>query len=97
MGGTKEPGLIHAVNGSLFRGADPGAIAWTRLPPKIVTVQSLLYASLTTSLFAAFLAMLGKQWVNQYLRNHGDSAATGSESWMDCRSGTSTSPSRVCR
>jgi len=67
--------LIHAVNNSLFPDADPGAIAWTGPPPEIITVQSLLYASLTTSLFAAFLAMLGKQWVNRYLRNRGGSAA----------------------
>ena len=67
--------LIHAVNSSLFPNADPGAIAWTGPPPEIVTVQSLLYASLATSLFAAFLAMLGKQWVNRYLRNRGGSAA----------------------
>jgi len=67
--------LIHAVNNTLFPDASPGAIAWTGPPPQIVTVQSLLYASLTTSLFAAFLAMLGKQWVNRYIRNRGGSAA----------------------
>ena len=67
--------LINAVNSSLFPNADPGVITWTGPPPEIITVQSLLYASLTTSLFAAFLAMLGKQWVNRYLRNHGGSAA----------------------
>ena len=67
--------LIHAVNGSLFPNADPSAITWTGPPPGIVTVQSLLYASLATSLFASFIAMLGKQWVNRYLRNRGGSAA----------------------
>ena len=67
--------LIHAVNGSLFPDADPAAITWTGPPPEIITVQSLLYASLATSLFVAFLAMLGKQWVNRYLRNRGGSAA----------------------
>jgi hypothetical protein len=67
--------LIHAMNNSLLPNVDPGSIAWTGPPPEIVTVQSLLYASLATSLFAAFLAMLGKQWVNRYLRNHGGSAA----------------------
>ena len=36
-------------------------------------------ASLETSLFAAFLAMLGEQWVNCYLRDHGGSAAD--KSW----------------
>jgi len=63
------------MNNTLFPDADPNATTWTGPPPEIVTVQSLLYASLATSLFAAFLAMLGKQWVNRYLRNHGGSAA----------------------
>jgi len=67
--------LINAVNNSLFPDADPDSVTWTGPPPNIVTVQSLLYASLATSLFAAFLAMLGKQWVNRYLRNRGGSAA----------------------
>ena len=67
--------LIHAVNASLFLDADPDAIAWTGPPPGIVTVQALLYASLVTSLFAAFVAVLGKQWVNRYIRNRGGSAA----------------------
>ena len=62
------------MNNSLFPDVDPdSAIAWTGPPSEIVTVQSLLYASLVTSLFAALLAMLGKQWVNRYLRNHGGS------------------------
>jgi len=79
------------MNNSLFPDADPSAITWTGPPPEIVTVQCLLYASLATSLFAAFLAMLGKQWVNRYLRNHGGSAGDksrdrqrkldGSEKW----------------
>jgi len=55
--------------------ANSGSVTWTGPPPEIVTVQSLLYASLATSLFAPFLAMLGKQWVNRYLRNRGGSAA----------------------
>jgi len=67
--------LIHAVNDSLYTDADPDSVAWTGPPPEIVTAQSLLYASLATSLFAAFLAMLGKQWVTWYLRNRGGSAA----------------------
>lgn len=32
----------------------------------MVQVQAILFASLTSSLFAAFLAMLGKQWLNRY-------------------------------
>ena len=53
--------LIHAVNASLFPDADPSSITWTGPPAEVVTVQSLLYAGLATSLFAAFLTMLGKQ------------------------------------
>jgi len=67
--------LIHTMNNSLFPDVDPSSVAWTGPPPEIITVQSLLYASLATSLFAAFLAMLGKHWVSRYLRNHGGSAA----------------------
>ena len=32
----------------------------------MVQVQAILFASLATSLFSAFLAMLGKQWLNRY-------------------------------
>jgi len=32
-----------------------------------------MYASLMISLLAAFVAMLGKQWLNRYLRNSGGS------------------------
>jgi len=79
------------MNNSLFPDADPSTITWAGPPPETVTVQCLLYASLAMSLFAAFLAMLGKQWVNRYLRNHGGSAGDksrdrqrkldGSEKW----------------
>ena len=67
--------LIHTMNNSLFPNVDPSSVSWVGPPPEIVTVQSLLYASLAISLFAAFLAMLGKQWVTRYLRNRGSSAA----------------------
>ena len=67
--------LVHTMNNSLFPNANPDSVIWTGPPPETVTIQSLLYASLATSLFAAFLAMLGKQWVNRYLRNHRGSAA----------------------
>ena len=67
--------LIHAVNGSLFPNADPNPIVWNGPPSGIITVQSLLYTSLATSLFTSLLAMLGKQWVNRYLKSRGGSAA----------------------
>ncbi|KAF9781602.1 hypothetical protein BJ322DRAFT_232648 [Thelephora terrestris] len=67
--------LIHNMNNTLFPDADPSSTIWTGPPPEIVKVQSLLYSSLATSLFAAFIAMLGKQWVNRYIRKQGGSAA----------------------
>ena len=36
-------------------------------------MTALMYASLVISLLAAFVAMLGKQWLNRYLRNAGGS------------------------
>ena len=68
--------LIHAVNASLFPDADPSSITWTGPPAEIVTIQSLLYAILETSLPAAVLAMLGKQWANRYIRK-----LNGLEKW----------------
>ena len=38
-----------------------------------MTASCLMYASLLISLLAAFIAMLGKQWLNRYLRNSGGS------------------------
>ena len=51
--------LIHAMNNSLFPNTNPNPVAWTGPPSGIVTVQSLLYASLAASLFAAFLQCSG--------------------------------------
>ena len=42
-------------------------------PSDIVAATGLMYASLLISLLAAFFAMLGKQWLNRYLRNAGGS------------------------
>ena len=42
-------------------------------PGEIVTASGLMYASPLISLLAAFVAMLGKQWLNRYLRNTGGS------------------------
>jgi hypothetical protein len=39
---------------------------WTGPPSAIVQVQSILYSSMAATLFSAFLAMLGKQWLNRY-------------------------------
>ena len=50
--------------------------AWNGPPAEIVTTIILLYASLLISLLAAFVGMLGKQWVNRYLRHTGGSMVT---------------------
>ena len=39
---------------------------WSGPDPAIVHVQSTLYSSLAASLLSAFIAMLGKQWLNRY-------------------------------
>ena len=58
--------LIYKTDNTTFGNNIPTLPQWTGPPPIMVQVQSLLYASLVTSLFAAFLAMLGKQWLNRY-------------------------------
>ena len=58
--------LIHKVDNTTFGDNVPTVPQWTGPPRKIVHVQAILFASLAASLFAAFLAMLGKQWLNQY-------------------------------
>ena len=52
--------LIYKIDNTTFGNNVPG-------PPRvIVQVQAILFASLVTSLLSAFLAMLGKQWLNRY-------------------------------
>jgi hypothetical protein len=41
---------------------------WTGPDPKLAHVQAILYSSLAASLLAAFVAMLGKQWLNRYFQ-----------------------------
>ncbi|KAJ7484170.1 hypothetical protein FB451DRAFT_1027999, partial [Mycena latifolia] len=60
--------LIHTVNASIF--SDPDNIlilGSSSTPPALVVVaQSLLYVSLSCTLLAALLAVLGKQWLMYY-------------------------------
>jgi hypothetical protein len=70
--------LLRAILLTLNHTAIPGGTA--TVPPiqedppsEIITVTGLMYASLLISLLAAFVAMLGKQWLNRYLRNAGGS------------------------
>ena len=58
--------LLNATTGTLP--ADPVASVprWSGPKPVIVQVQCILYATLSATLLASFLAMLGKQWLNRY-------------------------------
>ena len=47
-------------------GSDAAFPQWTGPDPAIVHVQAILYSSLAASLLAAFIAMLGKQWLNRF-------------------------------
>ena len=58
--------LIYKIDNTTFSGAAPALPQWTGPPQTTVRVQCLLYASLSASLLSAFLAMLGKQWLNRY-------------------------------
>jgi hypothetical protein len=66
--------ILLSLNRSVAPNEDPAAPpAWNGPPTEIITTSDLLYASLLMSLLAAFVAMLGKQWVNRYLRHAGGS------------------------
>jgi hypothetical protein len=58
--------LIYKIDNTTFGGNVPTVPQWTGPPRAIVDVQAILFASLAVSLFSAFLAMLGKQWLNRY-------------------------------
>ena len=58
--------LIYKMDNTTFGGDVPAAPQWTGPPRMIIHVQAILFASLAASLFSAFLAMLGKQWLNRY-------------------------------
>ena len=58
--------MVYTQNNTAFGGQVPTVPQpWTGPPPSIVQVQTILLASLFTSLLSAFLAMLGKQWLNR--------------------------------
>ena len=59
--------LIYKVDNTTFGGSTPTVPAWTGPSRTIIQVQSILFLSLAASLFAALLAMLGKQWLNRYI------------------------------
>ena len=58
--------LIYQNNHTAFGDNVPTLPQWTGPPPTMIHVQAILFASLVASLLSAFLAMLGKQWLNRY-------------------------------
>ena len=58
--------LLYKMDNTTFGNEVPTLPQWTGPPPAIVHVQAILFASLSASLLSAFLAMLGKQWLNRY-------------------------------
>ena len=58
--------LIYKIDNTTFGDDAPSIPQWTGPPHTTVQVQAILYTSLAASLFSAFLATLGKQWLNRY-------------------------------
>ena len=68
--------ILLTLNNSAALGELPAPpTPWSGSAPELVVVTDLMYASLLLSLLAAFVAMLGKQWLNRYLRDTGGSIA----------------------
>ncbi|KAF9779229.1 hypothetical protein BJ322DRAFT_1013612, partial [Thelephora terrestris] len=66
--------ILLTLNSSAIPNEVPTVPTAPENPPgEIVTATALLFASLLISLLAAFIAMLGKQWLNRYLRHAGGS------------------------
>ena len=61
--------LLNATTGTLPANSVASIPRWTGPDPVIVQVQCILYATLFATLLAAFLAMLGKQWLSRYKEN----------------------------
>ena len=57
--------IIYNLDNTAFGGEVPTVPLWSGPPSTTVQVQAILLASLSVSLLAAFLAMLGRQWLNR--------------------------------
>ena len=58
--------LLNATTGTLPASSAASVPRWPGPDPVIVQVQCIFYATLSATLLASFLAMLGKQWLNRY-------------------------------
>jgi hypothetical protein len=68
--------LLNATTRTLPTDPPAPVPRWPGPDPAIVQVQCIFYATLCATLLAAFLAMLGKQWLNRYRQSetHGSTA-----------------------
>ena len=57
--------MIYTMNSTAFGDEAPTVPQQTGPPPTMIQVQAILLASLSAALPSAFLAMLGKQWLNR--------------------------------
>ena len=67
--------LLYKMDNTTFGNEVPTLPQWTGPPPAMVHVQAILFASLSASLLSAFLAMLGKQWLNRYVSTNNRGSA----------------------
>ena len=58
--------IANAQLGHIPTGAAADFPVWKGPDSSVVRVQAILYSSLAASLLAAFLAMLGRQWLSRY-------------------------------
>jgi len=58
--------IAGAALGNTLTGPNAALPEWNGPDSTVVLVQAILYSSLSASLLAAFIAMLGKQWLNRY-------------------------------
>jgi len=60
--------MLYKMDNTTFGGQAPPLPTWDGPDHDVVTCQTLLYASLGISLLSAFLATLGKQWLNRFAK-----------------------------
>ncbi|KAG2055683.1 hypothetical protein BDR06DRAFT_841329, partial [Suillus hirtellus] len=61
--------IYHQLNNTAFPGQVSSLPSWDGPPWIIIWTQTLLYASLSTSLLAALGAVLGQKWLRDYADN----------------------------
>ena len=58
---------------------------WNGPDPTIVHVQAILYSSLAAALLSAFIAMLGKQWLNRYAQTEMRGSVIDRSRYRQCK------------